>query len=71
MSGIRPLFEAMLLFVIGLALLPIITSSANTAADDPNATSAVATLVGLLPLLYVLILVVGAIAYVYFRTTRN
>lgn len=70
MSGIRPLFEAMLLFVVGLALLPIITSTAATASDDPNASAAVATLVDLMPLLYVLILVVGAISYVYFRS-RN
>lgn len=70
MSGIRPLFEAMLLFVIGLALLPIITSSTATAADDPNSSASVVVLVGLLPLLYVLILIVGAISYVYFRS-RN
>jgi hypothetical protein len=58
----------MLIIVVGLALLPVVTSSAHDAGADPNATSAVAHMVPLIPLFYVLIVLGGALTYVYFRT---
>jgi hypothetical protein len=66
--SMRVLFEAMLIFVVGLVLLPIITSSAAAAQADGNASTSVKLLIGLIPLFYVLILVVGAASYVYFRS---
>jgi len=71
MSGFRPLLEAMLIVVVGLALLPVVTSSAHTAAADPNASAAVQNIVPLIPLFYVLIVLGGALAYVYFRSKSN
>ena len=65
------LFGTVLAVVFGLSLLPIVISqktSAQTAIND--STSAEHTLVGLIPLIYVMIVIIGAGAYVFFKTRK-
>jgi hypothetical protein len=59
---VNKLIHAMIVIVIGLALLPIVVEF----ADDFIGVSegGIYSLVGLLPIVYVIILVTGAIAYV-------
>lgn len=52
-----------LAFVIVFAFLPILTSSAETAATDPNATASTATLIRLIPFVIVAGLLVGAVVF--------
>lgn len=61
----KKLFGAMLIIVIGLALLPIVNDSVVN-LDTTNMSTAVVTLIDFLPLVYVLILVVGAVSYIKF-----
>lgn len=69
---IRKLFGAMIGTVIGLALTPIVievvsdvTTTYGTAGTDVLGTG-VETLLNLLPLLYVIVIIAGAIAYIKF-----
>lgn len=69
---IRKLFGAMIGTVIGLALTPIVidvvndvTTTYGTAGTDVLGTG-VETLLNLLPLLYVIVIIAGAIAYIRF-----
>lgn len=60
------LIGAMITIVIGLALLPVVYQFANdltTSGGALNGTTA-GTLVDLLPIVYVIILVAGAVGYV-------
>jgi len=61
------LITALIVVVVGLALIPIIQSSANSSQDALGATSAGGTLAGLIPLFFVLIVVAGVVAYVVFQ----
>jgi hypothetical protein len=69
---IRKLFGAMIGTVIGLALTPIVidvTSDVTTtygAAGTDVLGTGVETLLNLLPLLYVIVIIAGAIAYIKF-----
>lgn len=69
---IRKLFGAMIGTVIGLALTPIVievvsdvTTTYGTAGTNVLGTG-VETLLNLLPLLYVIVIIAGAIAYIKF-----
>ena len=69
---INKLFGAMIGTVIGLALTPIVidvtsdvTTTYGTAGTDVLGTG-VETLLNLLPLLYVIVIIAGAIAYIKF-----
>lgn len=69
---IRKLFGAMIGTVIGLALTPIVldvttdvTTTYGTAGTNVLGTG-VETLLNLIPLLYVIVIIVGAIAYIKF-----
>jgi len=59
------LFQAMLIIVIGLALLPTVISSVD-ALDTAGLSTAVQGLVDLLPILYMVVIVGGAIGYAKF-----
>ena len=68
---VNKLIQAMIVIVIGLALLPVIMDFVNDLTGEGGQLEdeqALASLVELLPILFVIILVVGAIAYV--RTTK-
>lgn len=52
-----------LAFVIVFAFLPILTSSAEVAADDPNATASTSTLIRLIPFVVVAGLLIGAVVF--------
>lgn len=54
--------------VFGLALVPTLNNAAAAAAN--NSSGAAATLYSLFPLIFVAILVVGAIGYVYHEYKR-
>lgn len=60
------LITALIVVVVGLALLPIIASSTNSGRDALGATTAGGTLVTLVPLFFVLIVVAGIVAYIVF-----
>ena len=69
---INKLFGAMIGTVVGLALTPIVievvsdvTTTYGTAGTDVLGTG-VETLLDLLPLLYVIVIIAGAIAYIKF-----
>ncbi len=53
--------------VIGVSLLVPFAQEAGTAAADGNITGAAATMTGLLPLFFVLILVGAGVAYLKFK----
>ena len=60
---------AVVTIVIGLAMLPIVNDfvdNLTNEVDGPLAGTTTGSLVGLLPILYVLILVAGTIGYVAF-----
>lgn len=65
---INKLFGAVLGVVIGLALLPVVITSTAAVITDHTGTfgAGAETLVTLIPLLYVLVVIGGAIAYVRF-----
>lgn len=50
-------------FVIVLAFWPILTSSINTAQDDPNTSSTSGTVLGLIPLTFAAALLIAGIAF--------
>lgn len=60
---IRSLIEAVLAIFVGLALYPAVQSATDTAIV--NATGIAATLLPLVPTIYVIVVVAGAAAYVY------
>ena len=69
---INKLFGAMIGTVVGLALTPIVievvsdvTTTYGTAGTDVLGTG-VETLLNLIPLLYVIVIIAGAIAYIKF-----
>lgn len=59
------LIQAMIGIVIGLALLPVVAGFASdlTTGTTPVLTGSLATLVDLVPVLYVILLIVGAVGY--------
>ena len=63
---ISKLFQAVLGVVIGLALLPVVIDTVNDLITDYTGTfgTGAEALVELIPLFYVIIIVVGAVAYV-------
>ena len=70
--NVNKLINAMILMVIGLALLPVVQEFTTdlTEGTEPAIEGTMATLVDLLPVLYVVIIVVGAVSYVA-TTARN
>lgn len=69
---IDKLIGAVLAITIGVVLLPVIIDSTRAITYDVNGTpidlpTGVASLVNIVPLLFVVIIIVGAIAYVKFR----
>lgn len=69
--GIGDLIAALLIAVVGLALVPTIQSSSNSSRDAVGATSAAGQLVTLLPMFYVIVIVAGVIAFVVFKHRGN
>ena len=69
---VNKLIQAMIAIVIGLALLPVVVEFVDdlTAAEGALDGTASATLVELLPILYVIILVSGVATWVY-TSVRN
>lgn len=65
---VKSLIQGMIAVVIGLALLPVVNTFVTdlTGTGGELETSTVAPLINLIPTLYVIILVVGLVAYVYF-----
>ena len=70
--NVNKLINALILMVIGLALLPVVQEFTTdlTEGTEPAIEGTMATLVDLLPVLYVIIIVVGAVSYVA-TTKRN
>lgn len=64
---VRSLIQAMIAAVIGLALLPVVNTFVEDLTGTGGAleTATVAPLINLIPTLYVIILIVGLVAYVY------
>ena len=62
--GISELIGILLLVVIGLALVPTIANSAVEASNNGNVSGASSAMVLLLPLIFVVILIVGAVAFI-------
>ena len=60
---INKLLGAMLAIVVGVALVPTVLESVD-AVDLESASPAVEALIDLLPILFVVILVAGAVAYI-------
>lgn len=61
------LIGAFIVMLVGLALIPSIASQAATASADGNITgTAAATVIDLLPLMYVFVLFGGIAAYVVY-----
>lgn len=50
--------------VIGLALAPVVSSAAATAAE--NATALTATMLALVPFVYVAVLIIAAVSYLVY-----
>lgn len=72
MVGIKGLFEAVVGIAVGVVMLPIIITTGRSITHMANGTAidlptGVAELIGLLPLIYVVILIAGVAGYVYFR----
>lgn len=66
--GIGDLMAALLIAVIGLALVPTIQSSANNSLSAVGGTSTAAGgLINLLPLFYVVVIVAGLVAFIVFK----
>ena len=63
---INKLLGAMLAIVVGIAMLPTITD-VIAGLDTTALPTAVVSLVDLLPILFVIIIVAGAVAYIGFR----
>ena len=59
------LIGALIAIVIGLALLPVVVSFVETAEESLE--GGVETLVGLLPILYVIMIIGGAVGYLSFK----
>lgn len=62
-EAIAGLIAALLLVVIGLALVPTIQSSANSSVNAVGSTSASAGLIKIIPLLFVVLIIFGVIAF--------
>lgn len=62
---VNKLLGAMLAIVVGVAMLPTITETIDD-LDTSELPAAVETLVDLLPVLFVVIIVAGAVAYIKF-----
>lgn len=63
---INKLLGALLAIVVGIAMLPTITD-VIAGLDTTTLPTAVASLVDLLPILFVIIIVAGAVAYISFK----
>lgn len=75
-GGVKPmiskLFGAMLGVVVGLALTPIVIDVVDNlvttyGSSGTNTLGTAETLVELIPLFYVIIIIVGAVAYIKFK----
>jgi len=64
---VKALIQVMIAVVIGLALLPVVDGFVQDLAGTGGSmeTSAVAPLILLFPTLYVIVLIVGIVAYIY------
>ena len=60
---VKSLIEAMLAVVIGLALYPVVDSATATALV--NASGIALALLPLVPTMYIIVVIVGVVAYVY------
>lgn len=69
--SLSDLLAALLLAVVGLALVPTIQESANSSRDAVGTTSAAGGLVKLLPLFYVIVIVAGIVGFIVFRARGN
>lgn len=63
---VNKLLGAMLAIVVGVAMLPTITQTIDD-LDTSELEPAVESLVDLLPVLFVVIIVAGAVGYIRFR----
>ncbi len=52
--------------LIGVSLIPSVSEITATVVADPNVTGATATLTGLVPLLFVILIVVAMLAGLFF-----
>jgi hypothetical protein len=64
--GMGTLLTALIVVVVGLALVPTIQNSANSSVAALGATSAGGQLAALVPLFFVLIVIAGVVVYVVF-----
>ena len=63
---INKLIGALLAIVVGVTMIPTITDTVST-LDTTTFPAGVASMVDLLPLLFVVIIVAGAVSYISFK----
>jgi len=70
---VNKLITALIMIVIGLALLPVVTDFVDglTGTGMAYESTTLGSLIDVIPILYVIIIVAGAAAYVYFATSRT
>lgn len=63
---VNKIISVMIMLVIGLALLPVVNDFATNLTEEGGALAGTTTgsLVNLLPIIYVIILVAGAVGYI-------
>jgi hypothetical protein len=61
---VRTLLEAVIGIVIGVTLFPVV----QTAVENVNSSdSTITALLGLIPMVYIIVVLAGSAAYVYFK----
>ena len=70
-GAMGPIMEVLLLFVVGLALLPVVNSFTQQSQTDKNATANVKQITTIVPVLFVICILVGAWGYMQFRQRHH
>lgn len=64
---VRALVEALIFIVVGLLFLPLVASFAGAEAKDKNLSAVAQQAVSTLPVIYVILLIIGAFAYIRYK----
>lgn len=65
--SLSALLTALIVVVVGLALIPTVQNSVNNSLNAVGATSSAGTLIDLIPLLFVLVIFAGIIVFIAFK----
>ena len=69
MESVKNVIGALVFVVIALALYPVIQAFTTTAVG--NATDSTATLIGLIPMFYVIGIVIGIISFLVLKALKR